>query len=74
MRQERSSTWKGLWSSVSEGRTPDEAEIEDIAAKIWRDVYARDEPIRWDEVEVGSPTHRKSFAAALAALGVPLRR
>jgi hypothetical protein len=74
MREERSSTWKGLWASISEGRPPEAAEIEDIAAKIWRDIYGRDALLAWDQVEAGSPPHRKSFAAALAALGVPSRR
>jgi len=74
MREERSSTWKGLWANVSEGRPPHAAEIEDIAAKIWHDVYRGKEPIAWEQVEAGSAPHRKSFAAAMAALGAPLRR
>jgi hypothetical protein len=58
-----------LWSSLSEGRAPQDGEVQTIAAKIWQDAFRRDSALAWSQVEVGSPTHRKSIAAALAALG-----
>jgi hypothetical protein len=58
-----------LWASVSEGRAPQAGEIDSFAAKIWRDAYRGDDPLDWQQVEIGSPPHRKSIAAALLALG-----
>jgi hypothetical protein len=58
-----------LWTSLSEGRAPQDREVQTIAAKIWRDAFCRDTALAWSQVEVGSPTHRKSMAAAMAALG-----
>jgi hypothetical protein len=58
-----------LWSSLSEGRAPQDREVQTIAAKIWRDAYCGDSAMAWSQVEVGSPTHRKSIAAAMVALG-----
>ena len=57
-----------LWASLSEGRPPRDGEVESFAAKIWNDAYRRDGAPDWQQVEIGSPSHRKSIAAALAAL------
>lgn len=57
-----------LWASLSEGRPPQDGELESFAAKIWNDAYRRGGNADWQQVEIGSPTHRKSMAAALAAL------
>ncbi|MDB5661864.1 MAG: hypothetical protein JWM38_1458 [Sphingomonas bacterium] len=61
----------GLWTSLCEGRPPGEREVDTIAAKVWRDLYSRDSPLAWEQVEVGSPPHRKSMAVAMVALGAP---
>ena len=60
-------TPRRLWASLSEGRAPKDGEVESFAAKIWQDAYRRD-GAEWQQVEIGSPPHRKSMAAALAAL------
>ena len=57
-----------LWASLSEGRLPHDGEVESFAAKIWNDAYRCEAGANWQQVEVGSPAHRKSIAAALAAL------
>ena len=57
-----------LWASLSEGRAPRDGEVESFAAKVWNDAYRRDPGADWHQVEIGSPAHRKSIAAALAAL------
>ena len=59
----------GLWASLSEGRAPRDGEVESFAAKVWRDVYRGAGVLSWNEVEIGSVPHRRSIAAALAALG-----
>lgn len=69
MREQRGRSWTGLWASMSEGRPPCAAEVEHFAAHIWRDAYRRGAAIGWEEVEVGSPSHRRSVALARAALG-----
>lgn len=58
-----------LWASLSEGRAPQDREVQSVAAKIWRDAFRRDSAQAWNQLEVGSPSHRKAVAAALAALG-----
>jgi len=58
-----------LWASVTEGRAPRDPEVQSVAAKIWQDAFRRDSALAWSQVEVGSPTHRKSIAAAMVALG-----
>jgi hypothetical protein len=58
-----------LWTSMTEGRAPRDPEVQSVAAKIWRDVFQRDSAMAWSQVEVGSAPHRKSIAAAMAALG-----
>ena len=59
-----------LWASLSEGRPPHDNEVERFAAKIWHDAYrsGAEAGAEWRQVEVGSPPHRRSMAAALAAL------
>ena len=61
-------TPRRLWASLSEGRPPQDGEVESFAAKIWNDAYRRDGGADWQQVEIGSPPHRKSMAVALAAL------
>jgi hypothetical protein len=51
------------------GRMPRPEEIEEMAAKIWREAYARVWQIEWSEVERGSRVYRSIYAAALMALG-----
>jgi hypothetical protein len=51
-----------LWSSLSEGRAPQDGEVQTIAAKIWQDAFRRDSALAWSQVEVGSPTHRPGRA------------
>jgi hypothetical protein len=58
-----------LWTSLTEGRAPRDPEVQSVAAKIWRDAFRRDSSIAWSQVEVGSAPHRKTIAAAMAALG-----
>lgn len=70
MRDQRSMARREtLWVSITEGRAPRDPEVQSVAAKIWRDAFRRDSAIAWSQVEVGSPPHRKSIAAAMAALG-----
>ena len=73
MRHQPAPTPSGrLWASVSEGRAPQAGEVDSFAAKIWRDAYRADGTLDWQEVEIGSPPHRKSIAAALLALGAAI--
>ena len=57
-----------LWASLSVCRAPRDGELESFAAKVWRDAYRCDPGADWQQVEIGSPAHRKSIATALAAL------
>ncbi|TVV77221.1 hypothetical protein [Sphingomonas solaris] len=52
-----------------DGREPRAEEIDQLAAKIWHDVYHRSWKIDWSEVERGSRLYLATYAAALAALG-----
>jgi len=52
-----------------DGRTPRPEEIEEVARKIWQDVYARTMRIAWEEVDRRSGLYLSIQAAALAALG-----
>ena len=54
---------------LSAGRMPRPDEIEEMAAKIWREAYARLWQIEWNEVERGSRLYLSIYAAALMALG-----
>ena len=75
MRDMRSAARRGgLWASVAEGRPPQDGEVESFAAKIWHDTYRRGSTLDWQQVEIGSPIHRKTIAAALFALGGPAAR
>jgi len=69
MRNQQAGRREQLWSSLSEGRAPQDGEVQTIAAKIWRDAFCADAALAWSQVEIGSPNHRKSIAAARAALG-----
>ncbi len=64
----------GLWASLREGRPPHDGEVESFAAKVLQDSYRQDSALEWQQVEIGSPPHRKAIAAALAALGAPAGR
>jgi hypothetical protein len=65
---------KGLFSypamsaCMSEGRQPGQAELEQVAARIWRDSYLSATGLEWQEVESGSVWERRTLAAAGAAL------
>lgn len=52
-----------------DGRDPRPDEVEQMAAKIWREAYRSLRRIEWSEVEPGSRLHASILAAALAALG-----
>jgi hypothetical protein len=56
-------------SCLIDGRSPRPEEIEEVACKIWQDVYARTFRIAWEEVDRGSRLYFSIQAAALAALG-----
>ena len=62
-----------LWASLSEGRAPHDGEVQSVAAKIWQDAFRRDSALAWNQIEIGSAPHRKSIAAAMAALGAAPR-
>jgi hypothetical protein len=65
---------KGLFSypamsaCMSEGRQPGQGELEQVAARIWRDTYRTTTGVEWGEVEAGSVWERRTLAAAGAAL------
>lgn len=65
---------KGLFSypamsaCMSEGRQPGQRELEQVAARIWRDTYRIATGLEWQEVEAGSVWERRTLAVASAAL------
>ena len=54
---------------LASGRMPRPEEIDEMAAKIWREAYAWLWKIEWSEVERGSRLYMSIYAAALMALG-----
>ncbi len=56
-------------SCLVDGRAPRQDEVDEMAAKIWREAYHRVWQIEWSDVEPGSRLHASILAAALAALG-----
>ena len=54
---------------LSAGRAPRPDEIDEVAAKIWGEAYARLWKIEWDQVERGSRLYISIYAAAMTALG-----
>lgn len=59
-----------LRACMSEGRSPHPQELEDLAAKIWRDAYRPATGLEWSDVEEDSSWKRRAQAAARAALGI----
>jgi hypothetical protein len=55
---------------LSAGRPPQPAEIDEMAAKIWGEAYARLWKIEWHQVERGSRLYLSIYAAALMAFGM----
>ena len=56
-------------SCLADGRAPRPDEVDELAAKIWREAYARLWKIEWHQVERGSRLYLSIYAAALMALG-----
>lgn len=56
-------------SCLVDGRSPRPDEVDQMAAKIWREAYRRIWQIEWTDVEPGSRLHASILAAALAGLG-----
>ena len=54
---------------LSAGRAPRPEEVDEMAAKIWGEAYARLWKIEWHQVERGSRLYLSIYAAALMALG-----
>jgi len=53
---------------LSEGRSPELAELEQVAAKIWGDSYRCATGLEWDQIESTSHHGQRTVAAASAAL------
>jgi len=53
---------------LSEGRSPELAELEQVAAKIWGDSYRCATGLEWDQIESTSQHGQRTVAAASAAL------
>ena len=52
-----------------DGRLPRPEEVDEMAAKIWRESYWWVWKIEWSEVERSSRLYASIYAAALTALG-----
>jgi hypothetical protein len=68
------SLYTTMRACMAENRQPAPQEIDQVAAKIWRDAYSDRAQLQWTQVEAGSPQHRRTIAAARAALGVGTMR
>jgi len=64
------SLYDTMRACMTENRQPEPQEIDRVAAKIWRDAYSHRTELQWTQVETGSPDHRRTVAAARAALGL----
>jgi hypothetical protein len=64
------SLYDTMRACMTENRQPEAEEIDLIAAKIWRDAYSHRANLHWAQVESGSVDHRRTVAAACAALGI----
>jgi LmbE family N-acetylglucosaminyl deacetylase len=56
-----------LRACMSEGRLPRPRELEQVAARIWRDAYRSETGLEWPQVAIGSFYERRTLAAARAA-------
>ena len=64
------SLYDTMRACMTEDRQPEPQEIDRVAAKIWRDAYSDRANLNWTQVEAGSIDHRRTVAAARAALGL----
>jgi hypothetical protein len=64
------SLYDTMRACMTENRQPDPQEIDRVAAKIWRDAYSHRANLQWTQVKTGSADHRRTLAAAHAALGL----
>ena len=64
------SLYNAMRACMTENRKPEPQEIDCVAAKIWRDAYSHRAQLQWAQVETGSVDHRRTLAAARAALGL----
>lgn len=68
------SLYDTMRACMTENRQPEPQEIDRVAAKIWRDAFSHRANLHWTQVEMGSVDHRRTVAAARAALGLPRDR
>lgn len=64
------SLYTAMRACMTENRQPVPQEIELVAEKIWHDAYSDRTRLQWTQVEAGSSHHRRTIAAARAALGM----
>lgn len=64
------SLYDAMRACMTENRPPEPQEIDRVAAKIWHDAYSHRAQLQWTQVETGSVDHRRTVAAARAALGL----
>jgi hypothetical protein len=62
-----------LLACISEGREPRKNEVEDLAAKIWREALRTDQSQEWKALTDQCQVRRRAITAAQVAFGRPSR-